>query len=198
MERPFSQACENNKDPILDVIKKHFAEVDCVLEVGSGTGQHAVYFAEHLPYLVWQPMDQQNYVDGIERWISFSALDNVQSPLVLDVNHPWPVSNKVPAIFSANTLHIMSWREVEYFFLEIKKVLCRSGVLCIYGPFNRNGKYSSDSNAQFDRWLKARDPLSGIRDFEAIENLANNAGLELMNDYAMPANNRCLVFTKNN
>jgi cyclopropane fatty-acyl-phospholipid synthase-like methyltransferase len=195
MDCPFSQACENNKAPILAVLHKHFSSVKGVLEVGSGTGQHAVYFAENLPHLEWQAADQQIYLAGILAWVKWASLDNLPLPLALDVNQPWPVT-KTSAIFSANTLHIMSWKEVERFFTAINTVLESQGVLCIYGPFNYDGKYSSESNARFDRLLKERDTLSGIRDFEAVNDLAFGAGLSLEVDYPMPANNRCLVWTK--
>jgi cyclopropane fatty-acyl-phospholipid synthase-like methyltransferase len=195
MDRPFSQACENNKGPILSVIKQHFAAVEEVLEIGSGTGQHAVYFAEQLPHLVWQPTDQHENLSGIQSWISWAALHNLREPLELDVNQAWPV-DQAGAVYSANTLHIMSWPEVESLFSKLKSVLRESGILCVYGPFNRKGGYTSDSNARFDQWLKQRDPLSGIRDFEAVHRLASNAGLELIDDRAMPANNSCIVFRK--
>lgn len=195
MQRPFSQACENNKTAILEVLKSHFMQVDSVLEVGSGTGQHAVFFAQQLPHLQWQPADQAEYLDGIEAWRSWAQLPNVLAPLTLNVNQPWPV-RATPAIFSANTVHIMSWAEVENFFATINTVLMPDGVFCLYGPFNYGGQYTSDSNANFDQWLKSRDPLSGIRDFEAIDKLALQAGLSLLKDYPMPANNRCLVWVK--
>ena len=195
MQRPFSQACENNKAAILAVLKPLFASVDKVLEIGSGTGQHAVYFAEQLPHLQWQAADQQDYIAGIESWLEFAGLPNTLPPLVLDVNQPWPITS-VPAIFSANTVHIMSWLEVEQFFAGLASVLQAGGVFCLYGPFNYQRRYTSDSNARFDQWLQQRDPLSAIRDFEAIEQLAQQAGLKLLADHAMPANNRCLVWQK--
>ncbi|MFA7554884.1 MAG: DUF938 domain-containing protein [Spongiibacteraceae bacterium] len=195
MQRPFSQACENNKTAILAVLKNHFMQIDSVLEVGSGTGQHAVFFAQQLPHLQWQPADQAEYLDGIKAWHSWAKLPNLQVPLTLNVNLPWPVS-ATPAIFSANTVHIMSWAEVEKFFAAINNVLMPGGVFCLYGPFNYAGEYTSASNANFDQWLKSRNPLSGIRDFEAIHNLALQSGLSLLEDYAMPANNRCLVWAK--
>tara|TARA_B110000902_G_scaffold69728_2_gene82628 strand:+ start:4352 stop:4948 length:597 start_codon:yes stop_codon:yes gene_type:complete len=195
MDRPFSQACDNNKASILIILQKHVADVDFVLEVGSGTGQHAVHFARHLSHLTWQPTDRPEYIDGINLWRNSEPMDNLLSPLQLDVNQPWPIDS-VPAVFSANTLHIMSWLEVEKFFRGVKEVLKSGGVLCVYGPFNYQEQYTSDSNRQFDQQLKARNPLSGIRDFEAINRLAISAGLTLMTDYPMPSNNRCLVWTK--
>lgn len=193
MERAFSQACENNKAPILAVLREAFAEVDNVLEVGSGTGQHAAYFAQQLSHLQWQPADQQEYLAGIQAWVDWAGLKNLSAPLALDVNDSWPVSS-ASAVFSANTVHIMSWAEVEKFFAGLKDVLAEQGVFCLYGPFNYEGRYTSDSNARFDQWLKARDPLSGIRDFEAVEALAAQAGLSCEQDHPMPANNRCLVW----
>ncbi len=195
MDRPFSQACENNKTVILEVLQRYFAEVNYVLEVGSGTGQHAVYFGEHLPHLQWQTADQQEYIEGINSWLNWAKLDNVLVPKILDVNQLWPISS-TPGVFSANTLHIMSWQEVEHFFTGINKVLEAGGTLIVYGPFNYNGQFTSESNAKFELWLKSRNPLSGIRDFEAVNSLAMQAGLSLLDDIAMPANNRCLVWKK--
>ena len=195
MERPFSQACENNKEAILAVLKRYFSDVDSVLEIGSGTGQHAVYFGEHLPHLTWQPADQQSYIQGIQSWLDWKPLTNVLPPVELDVNLPWPIDS-VDAIFSANTVHIMSWPEVEKMFQSIASVLNPRGVFCLYGPFNYRGRYTSESNANFDQCLKQRSPLSGIRDFESIDSLAGRAGLALVSDETMPANNRCLVWQK--
>lgn len=195
MERPFSQACENNKEPILAVLKRHFGDVSRVLEVGSGTGQHAVFFAEHLPHLQWQTADRPEHLPGIRQWLEWAGVDNVLPPLQLDVNDEWP-SLEVDAVFSANTLHIMSWPEVERFFAKLGTILNSGAMLCVYGPFNYGGEYTSTSNAQFDQWLKGRDPLSGIRDIEAVSELAATIGLTLLEDCAMPANNRCLVWKK--
>jgi cyclopropane fatty-acyl-phospholipid synthase-like methyltransferase len=195
MQRTFSQACENNKDAILEVIEPLFSHVGKVLEVGSGTGQHAVYFAKKMPHLIWQPADQQDYIAGIQSWLDEASLPNILSPLVLDVKNPWPLES-VPAIFSANTVHIMSWKEVEMFFSAIKTTLESGGLFCLYGPFNYQGCYTSESNARFDQWLLQRNPLSAIRDFEAIDQLAVKSGLSLVADHAMPANNRCLVWKK--
>jgi len=195
-ELPFSQACENNKAVIADYLLRYFAEVDYVLEVGSGTGQHAVHFSSLLPHVRWQPADREPYLAGIRQWVTHCDRDNLLAPLVLDVNKPWPVAAS-PAIFSANTVHIMAWAEVESFFASVGSVLDSGGVFCLYGPFNYGGDYSSDSNARFDQWLRQRDPLSGIRDIEAIEMLAIKAGLQRVDDQAMPANNRLLRWHKN-
>ncbi|MBB3048445.1 cyclopropane fatty-acyl-phospholipid synthase-like methyltransferase [Litorivivens lipolytica] len=195
MSKPFSQACENNKQPILSVLHDAFASVDYVLEIGSGTGQHAVHFAANLPHLIWQPSDQREYLDGIAAWCDDARLENLRRPLELDVCATWPVT-RTPAVFSANTVHIMQWPMVEAFFEGLGAVLTEEGVFCLYGPFNFQGRYTSDSNAQFDRFLRERDPGSGIRDIEAIVELAAGAGLVLRADHTMPANNRLLKFVR--
>ncbi len=195
LNKPFSQACENNKQPILTVLREAFAEVPFALEIGSGTGQHAVHFAANLPHLVWQPSDQRDYLEGIAAWCDEARLSNLRHPLELDVYQPWPISS-TPAVFSANTVHIMHWSGVEALFAGLGRVLDANGVFCLYGPFNYEGRYTSDSNADFDQWLKARDPGSGIRDIEAIVKLAETAKLSLREDHTMPANNRLLEFVK--
>jgi len=194
-ELPFSQACENNKAAIGDYLQRYFADVDYVLEVGSGTGQHGAHFSSLLPHVRWQPTDREPYLADIRQWVEHCNRQNFLAPLPLDVNKPWPVAHS-SAVFSANTVHIMAWTEVESFFTGLASVLDRGGLFCLYGPFNYGGNYSSDSNARFDQWLKQRDPLSGIRDIEAIRVLAINAGLQLVDDQAMPANNRLLRWHK--
>jgi cyclopropane fatty-acyl-phospholipid synthase-like methyltransferase len=168
-----------------------------VLEVGSGTGQHAVYFAQHLPNLIWQSSDQDQYLNSINSWIDDAKLDNTPMAIPLDVTNTgtWP-SIEVDAIFSANTTHIMSWDMVVDFFQGVGKMLNPGGMFILYGPFNYNDEYTSQSNANFDLWLKDRDPNSAIRDFEALNKLAAEAGLILVNDYEMPANNRILYWKK--
>ena len=193
MNKPFSQASENNKQPILQVIETIFLEPTTVWEIGSGTGQHACYFAQKLPHLHWQATDREENLAGINCWIADAQQSNLSPGLILDVTDQlWPCQ-KIDALFSANTLHIMHWREVECFFAGLAKYLSAKAQVCIYGPFNYHGQYTSDSNKQFDQWLKARNPQSGIRDIAEIEILANNAGLKIKNDFAMPANNRLLV-----
>lgn len=196
MELPFSQACENNKDPILAVISRYFSGDITVWEVGSGTGQHAVHFATHLPHITWQPTDQQEYLKGIQLRITHAGLDNIKPVLPLNVfDHPWPCDG-INAVFSANTLHIMGWQGVEAFFQRLGEYLLPEGLFCCYGPFNYDGQFTSESNQRFDLWLKNRDPESGIRDFEAVNALAQAQGMSLLEDVAMPANNRLLVWKK--
>ena len=197
MNKPFSQACENNKDPILSVLKRVFHSPCEVLEIGSGTGQHAVYFAEHLPHVTWQPSDQVVHLPGIDLWINEAKLKNIKAPLALDINQkPWPVSG-IDAVFTANTLHILSWESVQVFIESLGKVMCPGAIFCCYGPFNVGGAYTSESNARFDVWLKEQNPLSAIRDLEAVKSLARDAGIKLKEDIEMPANNKLLIWEKN-
>jgi hypothetical protein len=195
--KPFSQSCENNKTPILAVIRQVFIQPAIVWEIGSGTGQHACYFARQLPHLVWQPTDLEENISGINAWLEEVQLANLNQPRVLDVNQSvWPCEEGMAAVFTANTLHIMAWNHVQVLFEKLGNYLNPLALICIYGPFNYHGSFTSDSNARFDQWLKDRNPLSGIRDFEAVLVLAESQGLSLLNDHSMPANNRLLVFQK--
>ena len=194
--KPFSESCVQNRDPILAVLRDVFADRHNVLEIGSGTGQHAVDFGAALTHLRWQTADVSAHHAGIRMWLDEAELPNVLPPIELDVNqHDWR-NGHYDAVFSANTLHIMGWPEVEQFFEGIGCVLEPDGVLAVYGPFNYNGAFTSESNARFDAWLKSRDPVSGVRDFEAVDALARAQGLVLQQDIAMPANNRTLVWRR--
>ena len=185
--KPFSEASERNRAPILAVLKRVFADRRRVLEIGSGTGQHAAYFAPELPHLVWQASDVAENLPGIREW--------VPNAIELDVDKEWP-QIEADAVFSANTCHIMSWPQVEKLFMEVGRLLPAGGLFALYGPFNYHGKHTSESNARFDAMLRARDPASGLRDFEAIDALARKAGMTLAEDNAMPANNRLIVWTR--
>lgn len=196
MSKPFSQSCENNKAPILAVLRETFANVEAVLEIGSGTGQHGCYFADHMPWLLWQTSDTTAYLSGIRSWVDDYAGDNLLLPLELDVRQQnWPA---VPdAVFTANTLHIMGWTSVEQLFGRLGELAPAGNVLCVYGPFNYGGHYSSQSNARFDVWLDQQYPgQAAIRDFEAVNDLAVAAGYVLQADHQMPANNRLLHWLK--
>ncbi len=194
--KPYSESCEQNREPILKVLRAELAGHSRLLEIGSGTGQHAVYFAPEFPSLEWQTSDVSAYHPGIHAWLEDAETGNILPPLTLDVcRDSWP-DNAFDAVFSANTVHIMSWPEVECLFEGIGKVLKPGGVFCLYGPFNYGGHFTSESNARFEQWLKARNPESGIKDFEALEDLAAKARMELRKDYEMPANNRILVWSK--
>lgn len=196
MNKPYAESCEQNRAPILSVLLELLTEPVTLLEIGSGTGQHAVYFAPELPHVCWQPSDRAEYIPGILLWLKEAELPNITPPLVLDVSEPdWPVDS-VGAVFSANTVHIMGYPDVERMFAGVGRVLMEGGYFCLYGPFNYGGEFTSDSNARFDAWLKQRDPGSGIRNFEGLDALAQQAGMELYRDYEMPANNRILVWKK--
>ena len=193
---PFSAASERNKDPILEVLRLRFADRTQVLEIGSGTGQHAVHFARALEHLTWHPTEQLAYLPDLAERVKLEGSRNLRTPTLLDVRQAvWPVRS-VDAIFTANTLHIMSWPEVTALFGGVGAVLAPGGVLCVYGPFRYAGRYTSDSNLEFDRMLQERDPQSGLRDIQAINALAEQYGLRLDADHDLPANNRLLVFTK--
>jgi len=198
--KPFSESCEQNKTAILDIIKPILSASNSVLEIGSGTGQHAVYFAQKMPHLQWYTSDRHDALNGIQMWLDeFQAeggLQNVHSPVSLNVSQlQWPDLN-VDAIFTANTLHIMSWPEVQLFFQRAPEVMNPAGLILAYGPFNYQRQYTSDSNRQFDSWLKSRNPESGIKDFSELNELALNNGLKILADYEMPANNRILLWRK--
>jgi len=196
LNKPWSESCEQNKAPILAVLQQLLEPDDWVLEIGSGTGQHAVHFATAMPGVSWQPSERAENLPGIRAWLEDAGLANVQPPLELDVLGPWP-DLRVQAVFSANTAHIMSWSAVEAMFRGVAEVLATEdggGRFCLYGPFSYGGRHTSPSNAQFDRMLKDRDPLSGVRDIDDLNHLAGVNGLELEADYEMPVNNRVLVW----
>jgi cyclopropane fatty-acyl-phospholipid synthase-like methyltransferase len=195
MEKPHAPATDRNREPILHVLRERFAGRQRVLEIGSGTGQHAVYFAAALPQLQWQASDVADHLPGIRQWLDEAGLPNTPAPLELDLRAGWPVT-EFDAVFSANTLHIMAWEQVQVLFRETGRRLPPSGLMTIYGPFNYGGQFTSESNARFDATLRGNNAHSGLRDFEAVHALATRAGLVLLEDRAMPANNRCITWTK--
>ena len=208
MSYSVSEACERNKGPILEILARAFSHTSKVLEIGSGTGQHATHFAAHLPHLIWQPSDTGDYLAGLRERLATERLarkppagahegtPNLRPPIELDVRHqPWPVA-PVDAVFTANTLHIMSWDAVKDFFRGVGSVMTAPAVLCVYGPFRYGGRYTSASNAEFDRFLRARDPESGIRDFEEVNTHSREQGLTLLADHPMPANNQLIIWHK--
>ena len=193
---PFSEACERNKDVILETISPILHDLSSVLEIGSGTAQHAVHFARKFTKLAWQTSDQKHYIDGIKAQLSVANLENLPSPLLIDVNQqPWVKSGQqYDGLYSANTLHIMTKADVEAFFTELTSVLKANAYVMIYGPFKYAGKFTSESNAHFDQSLRLRECGSAIRGFEWVNGLAERVGLRLINDHQMPANNQLLVW----
>jgi len=194
--KPNAPACERNQDPISVQLKRIFAETTSVLEIGSGTGQHAVFMGKSLPHLSWQTSDLVENHSGIKQWLEAENLTNVKSPIELQAGKQWP-NTKYDAIFTANTLHIMSRSNAMSCIKQGAEVLnCENGKFVAYGPFNYNGKFTSESNEKFEQWLKSRNPESGIRNFEDLCQSATDSDLELISDIEMPANNRLLVWQK--
>jgi SAM-dependent methyltransferase len=195
MDKPFAPSCERNKAPILQVLQPLYADLHRVLEVGSGTGQHAVHFAPSMPHLVWQCSEVPANLPGLRLWLDEAALPNLPPPLALDVAQGLP-SGPFDAVFTANTLHIMGWSEVERLFEGLADCLAESGLFTAYGPFNIGGHFTSEGNARFDAELRQADPRRGLRDLGAVDALARAAGLQLLADEAMPANNRCVSWRR--
>jgi len=194
--KPYSESCDQNKDAILAVLKQELTEVQTVLEIGSGTGQHAVYFSAKLKHLHWITSDLEENHEGIKQWISENPDGNIEGPQLIDVNQEHWLDESVCVIFSANSAHIMNWSSVVNMMHGVSRTLRKGGIFCLYGPFNYKGDYTSDSNRKFDAWLKERDPESGIREFEKLNFLAYENNMILKKDYEMPANNRLLVWVK--
>jgi len=193
--KPYAASCDDNKEVILEVIKPYLKNKRHVLEIASGTGQHAVFFAQACPDLKWQPSDLANNLQGIQYWLNDALCANLLDPIELDVSQQWP-SKQYDAVFTANSLHIMTHQQVADCFSGLGKILSQSAVCLFYGPFNYAGSYTSDSNKNFDVWLKNKNSGSCIKDFESICSLAKQQGLTLLNDNEKPANNRVLAFMK--
>jgi hypothetical protein len=192
----FSSAAERNRQPILDQLRILFPQQGTILEIGSGTGQHAVFFTRNLPGLLWQPSDRSENQAALEACFSAEGSKRILPLLQLDVLHdPWPECSYAGA-YSANTAHIMSWDAVVAMFTGVALHLQSGARFCLYGPFNIDNCFTSESNAQFDAGLRAKDPQMGIRDMAAIESLANLHQMQLEHKLAMPANNFILVFER--
>jgi len=196
---PFSAACERNKDVILEVIKPYLCNLDSVLEIGSGTAQHAIHFARSLPNLQWQTSDQASYLDGVKAQLENSNIKNVEWPIELNVNQAvWVADGQLfDAIYTANTLHIMNSGDVRAFFTGLPSVTHKDALLIIYGPFKYAGEFTSESNREFDQSLRSRECGSAIRDIEHVHKLAALAGFDFLVDNNMPANNQCLIYKRN-
>lgn len=195
VDKPFAPAAARNAEPILGVLREAFADHRRLLEIGSGTGQHAAHCAAAMPWLEWQCSDVRAHLPGIRAWLDEAALPNTPPPIALDVNGEWP-DGCFDAVFSANTLHILSWPEVKRLFSGFGGLLAESATLVIYGPFKRDGLHTAESNASFDAQLRAQDPERGIRDMADVDALAEAIGLRRVATHAMPANNFCLVWAR--
>ena len=197
MHKPFSQACENNRSPIGEVLIPLLSTSASVLELGSGTGQHAVWFAQQLSHLHWQTSDRMENHSGINQWLDESGLNNIGAPIALDIGRDvWPTQT-FDAAFSSNTAHIMEWPDVEIMFSQVAGILSAGGLFFLYGPMKYSGVIAAESNRAFDHRLKEINPRQGIRDFNNLDTLALTAGMNLLEDNAMAANNRLLVWQKN-
>ncbi|MDW3095327.1 MAG: DUF938 domain-containing protein [Gammaproteobacteria bacterium] len=195
LNKPFAPAAKENSNAILDVLKQEFKNTNTVLEIGSGTGQHAAYFSQHLSHLNWQASDKQEMLAGIAMWLNDKNLDNALTPIELDVNLNWPQQHYDGA-YAANIAHILHWNEIEALFAGLDQTLTNSAVFCLYGPFNINGKYTSESNQSFDQWLRNRDPQSCIRDKNDLDQLAVNNNFQASTQWEMPANNKILSWRR--
>ncbi|WP_198360679.1 DUF938 domain-containing protein [Thalassotalea crassostreae] len=191
----FSPSCERNKEVILEHLSPYFTEANSVLEIGSYSLQHALHFAAKHPQLEWQPSDQLIHQKALLRNLLSFPQKNIRSPIVIDVSDSssWPCK-PYDIVFTANTLHIMSFEHVKQLFANVPHRMTNNALLCVYGPFKYQGKYTSSSNEGFQQWLQERDKNSGIRDFEAVNQLALNAGLVLEKDISMPANNQLIIW----
>lgn len=195
-DKPEAPATDRNREAILDVLRVEFEHLRSVLEIGSGTGQHAVFFGRELPWLNWQTSDRQQNHDGINAWITDASLANLGRPLDLDVELVAEVPGEYDAVFSANTAHIMNFEAVKCMFDIVGNCLPSNGRFCLYGPFKLDGEFTSESNRAFDESLKARDPRMGIRELHALHALASDNGLTHARSYAMPANNMLVVWIR--
>jgi cyclopropane fatty-acyl-phospholipid synthase-like methyltransferase len=195
-DKPFAAATERNSQPILGVIKNEFRDLETILEIGSGTGQHAVFFGAELEHLTWQTSDMRENHDGIHAWLREASLPNVLEPLTLDVLTAEIPTMKYDGVYSANTAHIMSFEAVEKMFSLVSSVLGDKGVFVLYGPFRQDGKFNTQSNADFDDSLRQRDPQMGIRDIEELDRLAQVGCMQRVRFFALPANNHIAVWVK--
>jgi cyclopropane fatty-acyl-phospholipid synthase-like methyltransferase len=199
MNKPISEACLRNQGPIAEALKERLPSMARLLEIGSGTGQHAVFCAQALPHIKWQTSDLLGNHEGMLQWIEDAGLDNVLPPLELDVDKTLPDFNgmSIDHVFTANTLHYIAWGSVVNMFAKVSALLPKKGLFVIYGPVNVEGQFTSEGNAGLDEWLTTCvNPLAGIKDIADIKQLAKDQGLTLIDNLAMPANNRLLVLQK--
>lgn len=194
--KPYASSSARNAKAIAGVLSHEFRNCKTVLEIGSGTGQHAVTFARELNHLTWQTSDLEPSHAGIREWIRESSLSNVREPVVLDVLKDTVEPGAYDAVYSSNTAHIMSYAAVRRMFELVGETLAIHGVFCLYGPFSCNGKFSTASNAEFDASLRARNAAMGIRDLNELDAMAGSNGMKLAKHYAMPANNLTVVWNK--
>jgi SAM-dependent methyltransferase len=198
MAKGFAPAAERNREPILEVLKRVLPPKGLVLEIASGTGQHAVYLSERLSGLRWQPSDvSPDALRSIGAWVEETGRDNLLSPIELDVRkHPWPIA-KADALLNINMIHISPWEATEALFEGAAHVLGVGSALITYGPYRLHGAHTAPSNAAFDQSLRSRNARWGVRDIDALSELAGRTGFVLRERVDMPANNMTLVWTRN-
>jgi len=195
-DRPYAEYAARNAAPILEILQQELRGASRVLEIGSGTGQHAVAFAAAMDHLHWQTSDLDENHTGIRAWIDGAKIDNVAPPVSMDVRDASIEAGAYDAVFSSNTAHIMGIDAVEKMFSLVGKGLRGGGVFCLYGPFRQDGEFNTQSNADFDTNLRGRDPVMGIRDIETLDDFAAASGLERVRLYAVPSNNNVAVWTR--
>jgi cyclopropane fatty-acyl-phospholipid synthase-like methyltransferase len=192
--KPYSEACLRNQEPIYQILSNWFKKPGTVLEIGCGTGQHAVYMSERLSHLQWQPSDLEEAIEGARLWIEEAGLNNLRSPMMLDLSSDTSDIPRFDYIFTANTVHFVVWKKVENLFNIASRHLNENGLFAIYGPFNFNKAFTSEGNARLDQWLKSFNPQVGIKDLDDIVQLAKTQSFRLEERCDMPANNMMLLF----
>lgn len=197
MDRPYAPSCDRNKEPILEVLQAVLPTTSRnLLEIGAGTGQHAVFLAPNFPHLQWLVSDRVEHHDGITMWLETSEAGNIVGPIALEIGcDDWP-DQPIDLVFTANTLHIMPWEIGLRLFAELGTNLKSDTRVIFYGPFNREGEFTSEGNRTLDAFIKQANPLSGIRDFEQVIAAMAKEGFTLLNEHAMPSNNLILEFSK--
>lgn len=195
-DKPFAEYADRNGAPILAVLQNEFAHCTKVLEIGSGTGQHAVRFAKELPFLQWQTSDLDENHPGIRAWVNDSGLANLLPPLALDVLTADVPAESCDAVYSSNTAHIMSIEAVKKMFAILGNALTDGGVFCLYGPFRQDGEFNTPSNAAFHQTLRSRNPEMGVRHLESLDEYARDHNMARIRLYTMPANNHIAVWRK--
>ncbi|MDG0996763.1 MAG: DUF938 domain-containing protein [Gammaproteobacteria bacterium] len=195
MKKPFAAAADENKEAIAALLLTELKDNRDLLEIGSGTGQHAVYFSKLMPHLTWHCSDQSHQIAGIQLWLESAGLKNTAAVFVLDVSQDWP-QQSYDAAYAANIAHIMHWSQIEDLFLGLSTVLKQGACFYLYGPFSFDGQFSSQSNHDFDHFLRQQDPDSGLRDKNNLDELALKNGLIAATSWALPANNHILSWKK--
>ena len=191
----FSDACERNKIPILKVLNEEL-DSGTVLEIGSGTGQHSVFFSKEIPSIKWYPSDTISNFESLNAFVTNYQNKNLQTPLIIDITQDEWIDFNVDYVFTSNTFHIINNALLTFFFYQCSKVIKANGKLIIYGPFKFDNQFNSPSNQTFDELLKESDSFSGLKNFEEIVSIALKFDFKFSKKYEMPAYNNILVFKK--